>query len=113
MIRVEPIKPEERPRCAYCGKGMHPRYPEQQRFKSEAELAAFSTNRRVYAMRRSMGWRYDRLGNKEPTGQVAQIEISFLPTDKSRWGSDGLFCTGDHAKRFAYAALKAGYRIKR
>jgi hypothetical protein len=113
MIKVEPIRPEERPRCQYCGKPMHPRHPEQREFKSEAELEAFSTNRRVYAIRRR--WN-DKLDHRfEPTGErvLNHIEVSFFPTDKTRWGADGIFCSGDHARSFAYAAIRAGYRIKR
>lgn len=111
-VTVEPIRPEERPRCQFCGKAMHPRFPEQKTFQTEAEFEAFRTNRRVYVVRRRWNAELDRY--YEPTGKrvLNHIEVSFFPDDKTRWGSDGLFCSGDHAARFAYAAFRAGYRIK-
>lgn len=109
-ITVQPIRPEERPRCAYCGKGMHPRFPERLRFANEEEFAKATTNRRVYVVRRDWKKRWD--GDKWVRNGLFSIEASLFPTDASSWGSDGLFCTGDHAIRFAYAALKAGYRMK-
>lgn len=115
-ITIAPIRPEERPRCQYCGKPMHPRSPEQRQFKTEEEFAAFSTNRRVYAVRRR--WTYQHGNHYVTTGELAKepklycVEVSFFPDDKTGWGSDGLFCSGEHAKYFAYSALKAGYRMK-
>lgn len=111
-VTVEPIRPEERPRCQYCKKAMQPRWPEQKRFETEEELAAFSTNRRVYALRRRWNDVLDR--NYEPTGErkLHCIEISFFPDDRTRWGSDGIFCTREHAVGFAYEAIKAGFRFK-
>ena len=111
-VTVEPIRPEERPPCQSCGTAMQPRWPEQKRFESEEAFAAFSTNRRVYAMRRRWNEKLDE--RYEPTGErvLNHIEISFYPDDRTRWGSDGLFCTREHAVGFAYEALKAGYRMK-
>ena len=111
-VTVSPIRPEERPRCQYCAKPMHPRSPEQIRVKTEAELEALTTNRRVYVIRRT--WKPELDNRLEETGRrvLTGIELSIFPDDKLRWGSDGLFCTGEHARSFAYAALRAGYRMK-
>lgn len=125
MITVAPLKPGERPRCAYCGKGMLPNHSHRKMFvnqignvaaddprSAEAQFVDFKTNRRVIQVRRTWTNTFDSQTD-EPNGKtVYRIDITFLPDDWKGWGYDGLFCSAQCGRWFAHAAHKAGYRMK-
>jgi hypothetical protein len=120
MITVQPIQPHERRHCVYCEKALQPSGPglHQMLVKNfadastpEEQLAAFKTNRRVVRVKRH--WYPERDDDDKVIGRrVSRIDLTFMPDDPRDWGYDGLFCTAEHARLFAHAAYRAGYRIK-
>lgn len=120
MIIVEPLKPHERPHCAYCDKPMLPNghgvtkmlvRTSAEPAAPEEHLATFRTNRRVVRVRRH--WHGQRIDdNKQIDRKVTRIDLTFFPDDSRHWGYDGLFCTAEHGRQYAHAAHKAGYRMK-
>lgn len=119
-VTVEPIRPEERPACQNCGKGLQPGPRCRQTLDTldgvkdpEAALAAFKTNRRVARVTRKWHTYYPPGRDAEPVRRLSSIEIVFAPDEHRDWDSyDGLFCTIACARAFARAAHRAGYRIK-
>jgi hypothetical protein len=100
MIKVIPISPIERKHCAYCAQPLVPcLWHNHHEVKTEEELQAFQTNRRVIQVRRY--WHERKLHH---------ITIKFFPEKESHWGVDGIFCTNKCAQRFAWAAHHAGWR---
>jgi hypothetical protein len=113
-ITIQPITVAERPRCAWCGEGMRPsgRCTNALTWKTEEEFAAASTNRRVYSVKRSWHKRWNDDGNTWERGALYHIAASVFPIDERDWGYDGTFCTIEHARQFAHAAIRAGYRVR-
>jgi hypothetical protein len=118
-VTVQPIRPEERPRCQCCGKGLQPGNACRQSFgrlegsnDPEASLAAFKTNRRVVRVRRN--WHSHQARFDAPViRSLSSIEVVFMPDRPSDWDAyDSLFCTLECARQFARAAHRAGYRMR-
>lgn len=120
-LHVEPITPAERVHCAYCAKPLQPSHGARKTFWTgtveavgrtvEAQLACYSTNRRVVRIARSYSKKYDNAGNVIGR-EVHRVEVVHFP-EPDEWGLWGVFCGQLCAARFGYASHKAGYSIKR
>ena len=115
MIKIEPLKPAERDRhrCPNCDRHLVPQaWRNSHVCKTEAELEAFQTNRRVIGVRREMQTYTPPGIDKEPVKTLYQIVVRLMPEREQEWGKDGVFCSNNCAIIFAHAAVHAGFRRK-
>jgi hypothetical protein len=87
-INVEPLRSDERPICAYCGKPLPFRRVEYQDVPAD-EAEAFLSNRRIVRAVRKVDYR----------GR-AIVRLTFQPSSYGYRG-DGLFCTATCAVKLA------------
>lgn len=136
--RVQPYEDHEIPRCACCGKKMRVSFPEHIElipkgrpdgvtagFSASRQLETeFRTNQRIVWRTSEWGYSFEHEPNRIYHGRPDKYEerpwkpvpyiirLTLYNDQPRRWGSDGLFCSGPCRDEFAYAAYRAGYRIK-